>query len=336
MSKQTRALNRKLALVVSFLLLVAVIATTLALRSTSTDYPRGSALSPVSITVTNGEYGSRIAFDLQKYGVVKSAKRFISELSSSGKANLIQPGSHLVQRHIPATLAISQMLDTSRISGRITVLPGSTFSDFLQQLHNAKIPTNNLGEITPPIPNSGQSLEGQLGLASYVFSASSDVNTDVVQALTVFKSTSLPQLHGFGPYSAYQVLTIASLLQIEGDPADYKKVARVIYNRLKISMPLQLNSTVQYATSTRGKINIGNSVTSVSSPYNTYLNQGLPPTPISNPSIAAIVAAQHPAHGNWLYFITVAPHDTRFTNTYFQFLVWKRIYEENLRAGKFK
>ncbi len=141
---------------------------------------------------------------------------------------------------------------------------------------------------------------------------------------------------GYLKYQPYQVLIIASLLQIEADPDDYQKAARVIYNRLNLGMPLQLNSTVQYAAGLRGQIGLSTASTKIESPYNTYLHVGLPPTPISNPSLPAISAALHPSDGNWLYFITVKPHDTRFTNSYTTFQSWVVLYNQNVAAGAFK
>jgi UPF0755 protein len=74
----------------------------------------------------------------------------------------------------------------------------------------------------------------------------------------------------------------------------------------------------------------------IKSPYNTYRKYGLPPGPIGNPGSEAMKAALLPAAGDWLYFITVAPQDTRFTNSLEEFNRWKAIYKENLRAGKFE
>jgi UPF0755 protein len=300
------------------------------------DYPAGSPGVEVQISVATGELGSQIALSLAHAGVIKDAKTFISLMSSSSLGNSIQPGIHRIDTHIPSKQALSEMIDHSRISGLITVLPGSTVQDFLNQLAPRHASVATVASLHLPISNSANSLEGQLGLASYAFTSQTSAIEAISQALHIFESNSLPLLHAYKGFSAYQELIIASMLQIEGDPSDYPKVAQTIYNRLKIEMPLQLNSTVQYATHTQGKIDIGSAQTSVRSAYNTYVNIGLPPTPISNPSVEAITAAQHPAQGDWLYFLTVAPHNTRFTSSYAQFLVWKKLYEQNLHAGKFK
>ena len=101
-------------------------------------------------------------------------------------------------------------------------------------------------------------------------------------------------------------------------------------------MPLQLNSTVQYAANLRGRIGLSNKATQISSPYNTYIHTGLPPTPISNPGADAIASSLKPLDGNWLYFITVKPHDTRFTNDFALFQTWNTLYNNNLASGAFK
>jgi UPF0755 protein len=174
--------------------------------------------------------------------------------------------------------------------------------------------------------------------ASYSFGEKTRASEAIQQMLDLFsnKSKKLNLSNGYGQYSGYQVLTIASMVQIEGDESDFAKVASVIYNRLRIGMPLQLNSTVQYAAGLRGRINISTAATKIASPYNTYRYQGLPPTPISNPGERAIFAALHPVESKWLYFITVKPHDTRFTADYKQFQEWETLYNRNRVAGAFK
>jgi UPF0755 protein len=101
-------------------------------------------------------------------------------------------------------------------------------------------------------------------------------------------------------------------------------------------MALQLNATIQYATNSRGKIMLSNKATKINSPFNTYRFAGLPPTPIANPSKDAIAATLKPAAGDWLYFITVAPGDTRFTKNFVEFSNWNTEFNKNVAAGKFK
>ncbi|MFB7362821.1 endolytic transglycosylase MltG [Streptomyces hydrogenans] len=118
---------------------------------------------------------------------------------------------------------------------------------------------------------------------------------------------------GLDPYRA---VIVASIAQAEADtPDDMARVARVVHNRLARDMPLQMDSTLNYALG-RSTVDTTLDDTRIAGPYNTYARTGLPPTPIGNPGDQAMTAALHPPAGDWLYFVTVAPGDTRFTADY--------------------
>jgi UPF0755 protein len=305
------------------------------------DFPTNQMEKSVVLTVSNGEYGSQIANNAQKLGVVKSAKKLIG-LMLAKPTLAISPGDHLIPTHIPAKIALQELLNNKLLVNSVPIIPGSTVKQFLGLLskdHNVvgdtQVSSRALGVVLP-LPNPSNSAEGEIGAATYSFAPGTTVKAAFNAALANFKINVLPKLYSYQGYSPYQELIIASLLQIEGDPKDYQNVAAVIYHRLKLGMPLQLNSTVQYALGLQGKMALSDFSTHSDSPFNTYLNLGLPPTPISTPSMAAILAARTPALNNYLYFITVKPGDTRFTNSYQEFLGWKSIYEKNLAAGLFK
>ncbi|MGX1882993.1 endolytic transglycosylase MltG [Streptomyces sp. NPDC055287] len=116
--------------------------------------------------------------------------------------------------------------------------------------------------------------------------------------------------------ASYRNVVIASIVQAEADTAeDMGKVARVIDNRLARGMPLQMDSTLNYALR-RSTLDTTHADTRIKTPYNTYKRPGLPPTPIGNPGGQAMNATLDPPPGDWLYFVTVAPGDTRFTASY--------------------
>ncbi|GAA3292023.1 hypothetical protein GCM10020295_10230 [Streptomyces cinereospinus] len=116
--------------------------------------------------------------------------------------------------------------------------------------------------------------------------------------------------------NVYQAVTIASIVQAEAaTKADMGKVARVVFNRLERGMPLQMDATLNYALN-RTTLRTTLSDTRIDSPYNSYQRMGLPPTPIDNPGEEAMRAAISPTPGDWLYFVTVKPGDTRFTADY--------------------
>ncbi|WP_418955750.1 endolytic transglycosylase MltG [Streptomyces tritici] len=125
--------------------------------------------------------------------------------------------------------------------------------------------------------------------------------------------TAGAQRHGL---SLHETVIVASIVQAEADsPQDMAKVARVVHNRLARGMALQMDSTLNYALN-RSTVDTSYEDTRIDSPYNTYARTGLPPTPIANPGEQAMAAAVDPAPGDWLYFVTVRPGDTRFTADY--------------------
>ena len=305
------------------------------------DFSPNNPGSEIVFLVQDGELGSSIAQNLENQGVVKSATKFIEEFNRDPKASGISPGSHSIQTQIPARTAIEQLLDPKRMKSALVVREGSNFASVLSLLkknENIDRTKTGYGSVKPVYANSRNSLEGSLFPARYSFEANTSVEKALKTMVAKAKSeyTRLGVDAGFDKYKPFEVLTIASMVQIEGDPSNFSKVARVIYNRLKIGMALQLNATVQYATNSQGQIMLSNKATKINSPYNTYRFAGLPPTPIANPSNDAIEATLNPAIGDWLYFITVAPKDTRFTKDFTEFSEWNTEFNKNVAAGKFK
>ncbi|MGC1152549.1 endolytic transglycosylase MltG, partial [Mycobacterium sp.] len=120
--------------------------------------------------------------------------------------------------------------------------------------------------------------------------------------------------------SPYNVLVVASLVQREAKPQDFTKVARVIYNRLAEHRTLEFDSTVNYPLDRR-EVATTDADRGQVTPWNTYLSEGLPATPICSPGTDALKAAEHPADGDWLYFVTIDGQGTTlFTRDYQQHL----------------
>ena len=118
----------------------------------------------------------------------------------------------------------------------------------------------------------------------------------------------------------YQILTVASLVQREAKPQDFDKVARVIYNRLHEHRTLEFDSTVNYSLD-RQEVATTDADRGQQTPWNTYVRQGLPATPICSPGEPALAAAERPADGDWLYFVTIDLQGTTlFTRDYPQHL----------------
>ena len=119
----------------------------------------------------------------------------------------------------------------------------------------------------------------------------------------------------------YELVTVASLVEKESaNPEERSLIASVIYNRIRLGMPLQVDATVQYALG-KTKEDLKLDDLDVDSPYNTYRNPGLPPGPIASPSRESIQAALEPSETDYLYYVLEANGEEHFfTDDYDEFL----------------
>lgn len=142
------------------------------------------------------------------------------------------------------------------------------------------------------------------------------ISTSAVQYAKAGLLDTAESLH----LTPYEILVVASLVQREAKPQDFPKVARVIYNRLAEHRTLEFDSTVNYPLDRR-EVATSDADRAQATPWNTYVDDGLPATPICSPGVDALLAAEHPAPGDWLYFVTIdAQGTTLFTRDYQQHL----------------
>jgi UPF0755 protein len=212
----------------------------------------------------------------------------------------------------------------------ITVNPGLTLHEVAERADDP--PGHNTGDFARTAasgvvhstfsPPGSNNLEGLLGTGTYLV-APGETDTALLtamvhrfdtQATAVGLSTASAAALGQTPY---QVITAASIVEKEGYiPKNMPQVARVIYNRLASGTPLQMNATVLYSLGQDGGA-VTSADLKLQTPYNTYLNHGLTPTPICNPSPRALAAAVHPPAGSWLFFVVVKKDGTEaFADTF--------------------
>lgn len=305
------------------------------------DFMPGNPGPEVIIEILPGEAGGEIGAKLEKAGVVKSSLAFFRVAVNDERSIRIAPGSHLLQTRIPSVIALEQLLDPDRIPNLIKVREGARWTEIKSQLLQFGLTQSSietaLKNFVAPKPFETSNIEGFLYPAQYSFNRDIDASEALQQMWEKFNwITRGLNWSSIEDYSPYEILIMASLIQNEGTPDVFRKVSSVIYNRLKLGMPLQFDSTVHYALNKRGNIRVSLAETKIKSSYNTYINRGLPPTPIGSPSLDAIKAALNPADSDWIYFVTVKPQETRFTNSYDEFLEWKAEYKRNFNAGLFE
>jgi UPF0755 protein len=309
----------------------------------------GPGTGNVTVQIKSGETATQVGQQLVNLGVVASVRAFSNAAKASGHGSSLEPGYYRLHKHMAAKLAFALLLKpSSRIQVSITIPEGLRLSSIIAILGKK---TENPRGYQQAIKDTSA-----LGLPSYahgkpegyLFPATYTVQpgTPPLHVLQMMvqrydqeaASVNLAAVSAHDQITERQAIIVASLVQAEGRRSqDFPKIARVIYNRLNLGMPLQLDSTVMYALNKYG-IRATAAQTKVNSLYNTYRHTGLPPGPIDSPGRTAIHAALHPtpkARGNWLYFLTVNPKTglTKFTNSFTQFQAYEAELNANLAKG---
>ena len=296
-----------------------------------------------TIVIPEGASGDQIAKILFDSGVVKSSRAFFAAATENPRSQSIQPGTYRIDTKIPGAEAVNQLLDRERRLMVLLIREGERayeLRDDLRALNFTEAEVARVFDQRVSLPGFGRrEVEGFLFPATY--NLLPDESIDSVRDRLLNKFSQVIQRIDFLDRSKsqkltpYEALVVASIVQAEGfDERDFGRVARVIFNRLALNMPLQMDSTVLYALRER-RIAVTKKDINISSGYNTYNRRGLPPTPIGNPGESALEATLNPEPGPWLYFVTVAPTETKFTDSYQEFLSFKQEFKRNLKAGLF-
>jgi UPF0755 protein len=291
----------------------------------------------VVVSVHEGEGSDSVVDALSQAHVIGSSLAFRISDFIHGAINPV-PGSYALHENqsfsqVRAVLAAGPNIfpvdvrpgfTLSEVASQVDGIPGHAQGGFASAASSGAVHS----EFSPPGSNN---LEGMLGTGNYLVLPGESDATLVRRMVTRFDadateaglSTASAAKHGLTPY---EVIISASIVEKEGFYAiNMPKVARVIYNRLANGMPLQMDSTVLYAIGQDGGPVTAQDL-KIESPYNTYLNTGLPPTPICMPSETALKAAVDPPAGGWLYFVLVQKNGVMaFSDTFTEQLANERL-----------
>ncbi|MCW1092915.1 endolytic transglycosylase MltG [Streptomyces sp. RS2] len=312
------------------------------------DYAGDGNGEQVTVTIPKGAGGSTIGQELKRQGVVKSVDAFIAAQQSNPRGKSIQDGVYTLQKEMSADSAIELLLSPKSRSNLI-IAEGRRNADVYKLIDKrlevkdgttakvAKSEYKSLGLPEWALNHKGvkDPLEGFLYPSSYS-AAKGQKPEDVLKQMVAraneqYEKIGLEQkAEGLGLEGPWELLTAASLVQAEGKTHDdFRKMAEVIYNRLKIdntetNQKLQFDSTFNYLMG-QSKIHISESeINTNPDPYNTYYHRGLPPGPISNPGEEALQAALNPTEDGWIYFVaTDGVKKTEFAKTHDEFLKLK-------------
>lgn len=268
--------------------------------------PDGELGDPVEFIVRDVDDLDSLAGRLQQEGFVEDASVFTWYVGRQGGLDVVpgyyqlRPGDHmgnvLARLRTPPdetykSVTFPEGFTLQQMGARLAEeQPRLTVDGFLAAANNPAVPST----LRPP---GVTSLEGLLFPDTYQVS-NADNEGQVVERMVALMERVAEQedlVDGAAALqrSPYEVLVVASMIEKEAKlDEDRPKIARVIYNRLFVQMPLQIDAAVYYQQDRSIPFP---QLREIDTPYNTYLHLGLPPTPIANPGRASIRAALHPA-----------------------------------------
>jgi len=297
---------------------------------------------PVTIEIAPGESAAQIARELDEAGVVASGAEFERVVRDARASNRLQAGSFELETGMDPEAVLAALLEGP--GGvevyRITVIEGLSVGRTLESISNQTGFT--LEELTRPLldetitsgllpaePEELRDWEGLLFPDTYEF-ARDATPVDILSQLAATAEERVAAVdwtvleeRGLTPYDG---IIIASLIEKEVVVDEERPlVASVIFNRLDLGMKLQIDATVIYALGAVPEGGLSFEDLEINSPYNTYLIDGLPPTPISGVRAASLRAAAAPAETDFLYYVRTEESGAHtFTDDFDEFLEIQR------------
>jgi UPF0755 protein len=280
-----------------------------------------SQLSPVDandtsrkvVKVLEGDTPSSIASQLKNEGLIRDIRVFSIYTRFSGSQVSLQAGTYRLSPSESLPQIVDHLNKGNVDAFSIRFLPGGTLADHKKVLLNAGYGeadidtaftatyTGSLFEGRP----AGSDIEGYIYGETYSVTSGATVK-DILEITfkqfeQVIAQNDLKTKFQEQGLSLYEGITLASIIQREASGNnDEATIAQVFYNRYRQGIVLGSDVTYQYAADKEGR----ERSTTLDSPYNTRIKQGLPPTPISSPGLKALQAVANPTTGDFMYFLS--------------------------------
>lgn len=262
------------------------------------------------------EAGSRfrsVTHQLVQQNILQDPISFEVLARGLGVASDVKAGIYEVKSGITPLELLDMVTSGSTSQASITFIEGWTFAQMREELNGSeKVKHMTMGEtdqqILKEIGASETMPEGLFFPDTYFFSPNTS-DRDILKRAYMTMQNKLKaawetKSNGLPYHNAYEALIMASIVEKEtGRASERPQIAGVFINRLKIGMRLQTDPTVIYGLGEHFDGNIRKKDLLNDTIYNTYTRDGLPPTPIAMPGLAAINAALHPAQTKALYFV---------------------------------
>lgn len=327
--------------------IIAVIVLVLCFRAFACHDTSVAPGQPVTIVVAEGSSTKTIAAQLEEAGVIDNGRTFTNYVKNHGQANALKPGTYSFVTGMDESEVAALLVAGPASEGNLVIPEGMTLKETAEVVHGAcpQISVDEFVQLAktgapryaadyPFLANAyNDSLEGYLFPKTYEVAEGATADDVIRMQLDQFAKETQDIDYSYAKgkgLSQADVITIASIIEEEAYiDEDRPRIASVIYNRLAKPMRLQLDSTVIYALDGKAGEHLSTEDTRVESPYNTYINDGLPPGPISSPGRTSIEAAAQPAQTDYLYYVLTSRDGSQtFTNNYDDFLKAKEKYKE--------
>jgi UPF0755 protein len=265
------------------------------------------------VVVARGSTFDEIARQLARQGVVGNYTTFRLLARMRGEESGAHAGEYRFTAHQTQSAVLEALMTGgAQVAAWVTIPEGFTAQEISARLQESGVGSTEQfasAFARDTIVVDGvrtKSLEGFLFPSTYLVSLDA-APRQVVAQLTGEFFAKLP--HGAAARAKLlgvtvpQAVTVASLVEREAKAdADRPLIASVIYNRLRLRMPLQVDATIEYALPSH-KSELSFADLRIDSPYNTYTHPGLPPTPIANPGLPSLEAALAPSKTDYLYYV---------------------------------
>jgi UPF0755 protein len=283
---------------------------------------KGSAYK-VKITPQSGL--SAIAGQLSEQGVSTNVVTLQVGARALFISSKLKPGTYLFAPRASLGNILLQMARGDRVRESVAIIPGMTIWQLrgLIDKHPALIHQTKGMNSKELLQTIGLTYPGDEGLFypdTYIFDPD-DSDTSIYRRASLAMQKQLmsawEQRDSATPLKTpYELLILASIVEKEtGRSSDRSLVSAVFVNRLNLKMPLQTDPTVIYGIGPNFDGNLRKTDLRRDSPYNTYMNKGLPPTPIAMPSTESLLAAIHPAKSDAIYFVARGDGSSHFSKT---------------------
>ena len=299
----------------------------------------------IIVDIPSGSTVNSISNILYENKLIKNKTLFKIVVKLSNDAQSIKAGKYLINQTY-SNKDILELLVSGKIYNdgiKITIPEGSTSKEIVATLVKNKIgdkvkyeeliknPSKFYEKFSFLKEDDITSLEGFLYPDTYYFKEGDSEEKVLSEMLLRFKkeyTDTLVKRQKELNMTLQEVINLASIVEKEAVlDEDRALISSVFYNRLDIGMPLQSDATIQYIFDERKQI-VTYADLKIDSPYNTYLNKGLPPTPIANPGIKSIKAALYPEKTDYLYFVAKIDGGNNYSTNYEDHLKYEKEYKD--------